>query len=200
MPDILSPEGAEEFDPLNYHTIAETVAAALLRKDTDTLPPVATFPGSGVYLIYYIGKFPPYAAIKGTDRPIYAGRAIPSGSRRGLHEIEHTRSPMLFNRLREHAQSIGAAKNLKLEDFRCRYLVVTPIWISIAESLLVAKFRPLWNSVVDGFGLHDPGPTRYNQKKSEWDTLHPGRSWEPMMQPGKSVETIEQAIRKHLSG
>jgi len=199
MPDILSPEGAEEFDPLNYHTIAETVAAALLLKDMDSLPPPGSFPGSGVYMIYYDGEFPPYAPIKGTDGPIYVGKAIPSGSRRGMRRIKRTHSPSLYDRLVEHAESIQAAKNLKLTDFRCRYLVVTPIWISIAESLLVAKFKPVWNSVVDGFGLHEPGKTRYTQKRSHWDTLHPGRPWEPMMAPGKSVETIEQAIHKHFS-
>jgi len=33
----------------------------------------------------------------------------------------------------------------------------------------------------DGFGNHDPGSGRYNQKRSVWDQVHPGRSWATRM-------------------
>ena len=191
-----------EFDPLDYHTIMETVIAALLRKPLEPLPLPESFPGAGVYMIYYGGDFTPYRQISGTETPIYAGKAIPSGSRRGsvnTAQIERTSQPSLFNRLRDHWQSLEAAENLELVDFQCRYLVVTQIWITIAESLLIEKFRPVWNSVVDGFGLHHPGRTRFTQKRSDWDTLHPGRSWAPHMQPGKPVEEILDAILAHFS-
>ena len=45
------------------------------------------------------------------------------------------------------------------------------------EAELIRRFMPLWNTLVDGFGNHDPGAGRYNQARSEWDILHPGRSW-----------------------
>jgi hypothetical protein len=45
------------------------------------------------------------------------------------------------------------------------------------EAELIRRYRPLWNTVVDGFGNHDPGAGRYNQARSEWDVLHPGRLW-----------------------
>ncbi len=45
------------------------------------------------------------------------------------------------------------------------------------EAELIRRHRPLWNTVVDGFGNHDPGAGRYNQARSEWDVLHPGRLW-----------------------
>jgi hypothetical protein len=45
------------------------------------------------------------------------------------------------------------------------------------EAELIRRYKPLWNTVVDGFGNHDPGKGRYNQSPSEWDVLHPGRSW-----------------------
>ena len=45
------------------------------------------------------------------------------------------------------------------------------------EAELIHRYRPLWNCVVDGFGNHDPGKGRYNQARSEWDVLHPGRPW-----------------------
>jgi hypothetical protein len=83
----------------------------------------------------------------------------------------------LFKRLAEHAKSIEQAENLDIKDFYCRFLVVDDIWIPLGESLLIAKFSPLWNQWVDGFGNHDPGKGRYNQERSRWDVLHPGRGF-----------------------
>ena len=192
----------KEFDPLDYHTIADTVVKALLKQPKKKLALGGTFSGAGVYLIYYQGEFEAYENISGTTTPVYVGKAIPSGGRKGasaLRQLEQTGTPALFNRIRDHWQSIDAARNLDVEDFRCRYLVVTQIWISVAESLLIERFHPVWNSAVDGFGLHDPGKTRYSQKKSDWDTLHPGRHWEPKMSPGKSTREILAAIEDHFS-
>ena len=126
MSSTIVPSSAEEFDPLDYQTIAATVAAALLGNPVAPLPETTLFTGAGVYVIYYGGKFAPYAPISRTDVPIYVGKAIPKGSRRGLGEIRSTLSPALFNRLKEHGESIDAATNLRLIDFSCRYLVVTP--------------------------------------------------------------------------
>jgi Eco29kI restriction endonuclease len=44
-------------------------------------------------------------------------------------------------------------------------------------SELIRTFKTIWNSCIDGFGIHDPGSGRYHQQRSEWDTLHPGRMW-----------------------
>jgi hypothetical protein len=49
--------------------------------------------------------------------------------------------------------------------------------ISTVETAMTRKYNPLWNSQIDGFGNHDPGKGRYEQAKSEWDALHPGREW-----------------------
>ncbi len=191
-----------EFDPLDYRTIADTVVAALLARPPEPLPPAESFPGAGVYLLYYRGAFEHYAPVSGKDKPIYVGKAIPAGSRRGaaapLQDIEHNQPPALFGRLRKHAQSINACENLELADFLCRYLVVTPIWIEVAEALLIARFRPVWNAKVDGFGLNDPGRTRHGQRRSDWDTLHPGRSWSAHMNEGKSIEQIINGLNDHF--
>ena len=88
-----------------------------------------------------------------------------------------TSGPVLFNRLREHADSIREAENLDLVDFRVRYLVVDDIWIPLGEAIMIEKFTPVWNRVIDGFGNHDPGKGRYLQQRSPWDVLHPGRPW-----------------------
>lgn len=49
--------------------------------------------------------------------------------------------------------------------------------IGTVEASLIRQYKPIWNSCIDGFGNHDPGRERYNQAKSEWDILHPGRRW-----------------------
>jgi len=45
------------------------------------------------------------------------------------------------------------------------------------EAELIRRYQPPWNAVIDGFGNHDPGAGRYDQARSEWDVLHPGRTW-----------------------
>jgi hypothetical protein len=109
--------------------------------------------------------------------PIYVGKAVPAGARKGGFGLDADPGTVLHKRLAEHAESIGQAKNLDVVDFSCRYLVVDDIWIPLGESLLIETFSPIWNKVVDGFGNHDPGSGRYEQQRSPWDMLHPGRSW-----------------------
>jgi hypothetical protein len=69
---------------------------------------------------------------------------------------------------------------------------VDDIWIPLGESLLIARFAPVWNSLVDGFGNHDPGKGRYEGLKPRWDVLHPGRAWAVKCQA--RPETSEQII------
>lgn len=108
---------------------------------------------------------------------IYVGKAVSAGARKGNFGLDEEPGTALYQRLREHADSIARATNLELADFYCRFLVVDDIWIPLGESLLIAKFSPIWNKLVDGFGNHDPGKGRYQQMRSRWDTLHPGRTW-----------------------
>ena len=49
--------------------------------------------------------------------------------------------------------------------------------IGPVEAGLIRRFEPLWNTVIDGFGNHTPGVGRFDQAKSGWDVLHPGRTW-----------------------
>ena len=49
--------------------------------------------------------------------------------------------------------------------------------IGTVEAALIRQYTPIWNSCIDGFGNHDPGSGRYDQAKSDWDILHPGRPW-----------------------
>lgn len=186
------------YNPLDKIRLAESVANAILQRPVEPLPPTECFAGAGVYALYYVGDFPAYRAIAASNRdgrfeqPIYVGKAIPEGGRRGGLRLQETRTTALFRRLTEHAESIRQVENISLGDFFCRYLVVDDIWIPLGEALLIQRFEPVWNTKLDGFGNHDPGSGRYNQKRSPWDTVHPGRRW--AMKCGENDRSAEQIL------
>jgi hypothetical protein len=77
--------------------------------------------------------------------------------------------------------------------------VVDDIWIPLAESLLISMFIPLWNYSFDGFGNYDPGAGHYNQQRSAWDEIHPGRPWAARLRPNPRSQTdILQRIVEFL--
>ena len=180
MPTTQRPDGA--YNPLDKHNLGTNVADALLARPVVSLPPPA-FPGAGVYAIYYTGSFVPYEPIASANRdgaygaPIYVGKAVPPGARKGGFGLDTNPGNAMSGRLKQHATSIKQAENIDLGDFSCRYLVVDDIWIPLGESLLIERLSPIWNVLIDGFGNHDPGGGRRNQAKSRWDVLHPGREW-----------------------
>lgn len=184
------------YNPLDKIHLGESVASALLNRPLTSLRGLEDFDGAGVYAIYYGGSFHPYKSIAGTETPIYVGKAVPPGSRKGVG-LDAPPKMALVKRLREHASSVELAENLDLQDFSCRYLIVDDIWIPLGESLVIAKFSPLWNTSIDGFGNHDPGSGRYQQLRSRWDTLHPGRAWAVKCQD--RPETANQIIRELIA-
>ncbi len=194
----------EPFNPLHKKNLGISVAEALLAKDVEQLPPMKQFDGAGIYAIYYIGKFPAYEVIAKLNSgrkfgcPIYVGKAVPEGARKGGFGLDTPVGNVLFKRLCEHAKSIQQTKNLDISDFFCRYLTVDDIWIPLGESLLIEMFSPLWNKAVDGFGNHDPGSGRYNQQISPWDVLHSGRSWAVKLKSGKSEKEVSEGVKKFL--
>ena len=182
------------FNPLDKKNLGSSVAAALKAQPPKRLGEMRSFHGAGIYAIYYTGKFKPYAAIASRNQgmepemPIYVGKAIPVGGRNGGTLPDTSKSKALFSRLREHADTIATTTNLEIADFLCRYLVVDYIWIPLGESLLIIEFTPLWNSLVDGFGNHDPGAGRYKGLRPRWDVLHPGRLWADKCQARPETE------------
>jgi hypothetical protein len=197
----LAANSSKPFNPLSKSHLARSVADALLSAQIHPLPPSEKFAGAGVYAIYYTASLPMYKPLISHNRsseipaPIYVGKAIPSGGRKGGMDFEAAVGNSLFNRLSEHADSISHASNLKIGDFQCRYLVVDDIWIPLAESMLIDRFQPIWNLEIDGFGNHDPGSGRHQQKKSPWDVIHPGREWADRLQPcARSRAEIETRI------
>ncbi len=188
------------YNPLDKQRLGESVVAALMERPTAPLGEIDVFGGAGVYAIYYNGDFPLYSEYKTLNRseskrfPIYVGKAVSPGARKGKFGLNDNPGAALFMRLKEHAQSIRLAQNLEINDFTCRFLAVDEIWIPLAESLLISTYAPLWNVIVDGFGNHDPGGGRYKQQKSQWDALHPGREWAEKLQENATPK--EELIRR----
>jgi Eco29kI restriction endonuclease len=175
------------FNPLDKANLGKSIVDALLERTAQPLAALERFAGAGVYALYYHGPFAPYLPPASlTDRPpLYVGKAVPKGGRKGLANDAAAHGTSLSERLLEHADSIQQVPSLKLADFTCRSLVVDDIWIPLGETLLIQRYEPLWNVVVEGFGNHDPGAGRYKGQRPLWDELHPGRVWAAKCAPAK---------------
>jgi hypothetical protein len=194
---------SEAFEEIIKDTIRFFNGTPVLR-----LPPNVKFHGTGVYAIYYIGKSKLYSSISKKNRtefslPIYVGKAVPRGWRQSRTEsVAEKKTHELIGRLNEHAKSIIQSSNLDIEDFYCRFMILedaSSSLISTVEAALIRFYTPFWNSQLDGFGNHDPGKGRYNQAKSEWDVIHPGRAWANKCL-GETLEAtkIEEKIAKYF--
>lgn len=194
----------EPFNPLGMANLAQSIVTRMLADEPTPLDSVPQFSGAGLYAIYYNGPFPAYsdlAIVNGSEwkEPIYIGKAVPQGGRRGLDLVGNTGTRALSARIRQHAASVRASTNLDISDFVTRWLVVDDIWIPLGESAMIRRHRPLWNAVVDGFGNHDPGKGRHQGMRSRWDTLHPGRTWAVNFQPRPETPMqVEQEIVEYL--
>ena len=173
---------AAPYDPLDLRTLAESMVKVVLEQHVYPLGSLKPFEGSGIYVIYYTGGFKPYTPIAEKNRdekwecPIYVGEATRKGGRKGGVLAEGPPGRAVFERLGNHADSIRSVPTLKVEDFWCRYLVIKDFFIPLCESLLIDRYKPIWNKLVDGFGNKDVGVSRRaTQQKSMWDVLHPGR-------------------------
>ncbi len=111
---------SEPYNPLGKQHLGESIADALLRSDPDPLGEIETFNGAGIYAIYYAGDFGGYAPIAERNRdnqyemPIYVGKAVPPGARKGNFGLGVDPGPALFKRLKEHAENIDQVENLDL--------------------------------------------------------------------------------------
>ena len=159
------------------------------------LDDVSAVEGPGIYALYYKGTMVEYQPIADGITPIYAGKAVPKGARKGGEEVD-VDHPALRDRLRQHARSVEQASNLSLDDFSYRALAIVPVWIVFAEQALIKKYKPVWNSCLDGFGKHDQGRHRRATERSWWDTLHPGRPWTEGETETKTVEEARQRMQE----
>lgn len=195
------------YNPLDKANLAKSIEFELLGRPPVALAAMSEIGGAGVYVIYYVGSFPPYAPIVSRNsggafaQPIYVGKAIPKGGRKGGLSADASIGRALADRIAQHAASIDQAVNLSLDDFAVRLLVVDDIWIPLGENMLIETFKPLWNRAIDGFGNKDPGSRRATQYRSPWDVLHPGRSFATKLAESPiTVEFLERRIADYLSG
>ena len=187
------------FDPSNPALVGRYIAITMIAQDRVPLAAIDRFYGAGVYAIYYRGDFPQYGPLSKTEHPIYVGKADP--------EVDSAKTVMdhgtkLWDRLNDHRKSITKVSNLAIGDFECRFLVVAPGYQKSAEDYLIKLFEPIWNNEMGlayGIGKHgDAAETRGN-KRSPWDTLHPGRAWAAdIAADQKDIATIDSELKTHF--
>lgn len=183
------------YNPLSITELGRNAARALMSYPASSLPPEEAISGAGVYTIHYTGDFSAYADLR--DEPIYVGKANPPGGRQGGKSTA-SQKPALHQRLAKHAHSIRAVENLELPDFCCRWLLLDSVWIGLTERILISRYQPLWNVLVDGFGINAPGRGRRRQARSRWDTIHPGRpEMADLPARPESAASILEAIAAH---
>ena len=190
---FLKKRGAQVFPSKKLERVANSVVRFLEKTPYHSLP-ISKFTGCGVYALYYRGDLEIYKNLTDNPyKPIYVGKAVPKGWRSGRTSTEKT-STNLWKRIQEHSNSISQTNNLHLSEFECKYIILDTDLIAFAEAKLIRTYKPLWNCVVDGFGNHHPGTTRFTQARPDWDVLHPGRSWAAKM-TGES-STSDQIIQR----
>jgi hypothetical protein len=193
---------AHRFASSILHTVVNDAVEFFASTQPYNLPPPQRFLGPGIYALYYIGTTGIYGELGKKNvgelkYPIYVGQASPKGVRQARVEDTDVLQPRLWSRLQEHRRSIDQVDNLNLSDFRCRFVLMVGEEIGLirtVESALILRYRPLWNTYIDGFGIHDPGAGRARQLQSEWDSIHPGRGFTAKME--SSTQSVEPIIDK----
>ncbi|MGE8114531.1 Eco29kI family restriction endonuclease [Pseudomonas sp. NPDC086566] len=188
------------FDPSDPITAGRIVALTLISQPLHELASIPNFYGAGIYALYYKGSFKPYCRLAGSDHPIYVGKADPSNPSAKDAIAQGTK---LSSRMNEHAKNIRKAKStLDINDFKCRFLIVQSGFQKSAEDYLINFFKPIWNSetkICFGLGKHGDSTETRDNRRSPWDTMHPGRTWADKSERNqKSVEQITVEINQHL--
>ncbi|MFI7437807.1 Eco29kI family restriction endonuclease [Micromonospora haikouensis] len=188
------------FDPSAPATTGRVVALTTIAQRRHPLVSLQPFYGAGVYALYYKGPFGAYSPLSGTEQPIYVGKADPKNV---AAKDAVSQGTSLFDRLNEHRKNIAkATSTLRAEDFDCRFLIVQTGYQRAAEEYLINFFKPIWNNemrICYGLGKHGDSATTRANKRSPWDTLHPGRGWAGgLMEDQKPESQIRSEIQDHL--
>jgi hypothetical protein len=93
--------------------------------------------------------------------------------------------------------------NLPLADFYYRAAPIQTGMQAAVEDFMIRLFRPIWNKQIKicfGIGKHgDSAKTRAN-RRSPWDTMHPGRKWAADTKSDQmNREGIEARIADHFT-
>jgi hypothetical protein len=189
----------DRFNPLDPDSIGTMLRERLEKNDPQSFPP-QPFRGAGLYALYYVGdtiqEYRPLVDEFNLGRgiPVYVGKAE-AGSSNYRYGPDYD-ATKLYKRIEKHANSISEVEringeqNLRLTDFRVRFLSLDDAWIVLGERALLRAYRPvLWNTIVNGFGSNPPGTARTNAR-SVWDTMHPGRDRAGQM-PNRVMTLVE---------
>jgi len=193
----------QRFPSKKLQKVINNAVNFLNKSPMHNLPLQERFTGCGVYVLYYNGMFYDDLINCSCDlyfalHPIYVGKAVPTGWRNGRISKKKD-SSNLWKRIQEHSINIEQVSNLNIGDFCCKYIVLDDDLIVPVEAKLIRMYKPIWNCVLDGFGNHHPGMTRFNQAKPDWDVLHPGRPWAEKMVGGSSdYNAIVASIRRFI--
>ena len=181
--------------------IAKFFAFSFVNQEKRNLSGLADAPfyGSGVYAIYYHGKsHKAYQPLSGTETPIYVGKADPA---KAYAETVEDQGQALYVRLKEHAKNI-AKTDLRLDDFRYRAAAIQSGMQAAVEDFMIRLFQPIWNKEIRicyGIGKHGDSATTRANKRSPWDTLHPGRKWAANTTKDQMARgEIETKIKDHF--
>ena len=198
------------YNPLDYASLSESLARELMTSELMPLADIEKFYGDGVYALFYCGDFPAYAELSSINRndpgtfPIYIGKAGPKTLTGSELDTSAVDTPLAGSRLYDrvagdHRKSIELAVNLDVADFYCRMLVLNAVWVPLTESALIARYVPVWNSIVSGFGNHAPGKGRAAGRISRWDILHPGRGRETDADTGAGYDDLCAQVEAAIS-
>lgn len=198
------------YNPLDYASLSESLARELMSSELMSLSEIEKFYGDGVYALFYSGDFPAYAELSDINFanpgsfPIYIGKAGPktlTGSELDASLVDTPQADSrLYDRVsKDHRKSIGQAVNLDVSHFSCRMLVLNAVWVPLTESALIARYVPVWNSIVPGFGNHAPGKGRAAGSISHWDVLHPGRGRETDAQPSAEFNDLCDQVKSFIT-
>jgi hypothetical protein len=190
----------QKFVSKHFDSILRKAVEHLKNSPLHVFDPMPNIDGNGVYAIYYLGNESIYCDIRicypeVLNNPIYVGKAVPRGWRSSRQEGGNSNN--LQKRLEEHYRSLEQAQNLWQPNFRFKYITLSADLITAVEAEAIRTFKPLWNSVIEGFGNHNVGRTRLSQQRSAWDTIHPGRPWADNMD-GPTSYDVEGDIYERL--
>jgi hypothetical protein len=190
------------------NSICSSVEAALKAAPAIPLCEFDAFDGTGIYALYYVGKHSPVEAYEPTARRNRSGRwaepiYIGTGTSRRWRANDHSTNRSAYLALRRHARNITLATQhmaLDLRDFYFKFVPADPLNAQIAETVMLDRLAPIWNSVIKGFANHHVGTTRYAQKRTRWDVLHMGRPWAAQCQwAPEGTESILHALASHYT-
>ena len=199
------PENIVPFTPPEDRRVVDAMTEELLQCPVESIcDMVGIVDTPGIYAIYYIGDYPAYEPLLKWNEggafawPIYVGKACGPGE--GCeNSFVVGRRVTIRERMQAHCCDINAASNLDMADFYCRFLSMEDVLAIQGESLLIARFAPLWNLVVDGFEDCGASHRTHGMVKGRWDALHPGRQHaESLISREESVSRITLEVREYL--